>query len=123
MEESSFLGVRACFEVGYGCDFILCDTCLFLLHYDACMYVDVALLITLIVNEYEQMTRCLESLLDCMIIENILVIAIVIVACGMDRVLRFLLNNLDLLPRSGINMGSIAMFWHKHWIGYHVPIC
>ena len=32
-----------------------------LIHYDACIYVDVILLITLIVNEYGRITICHES--------------------------------------------------------------
>uniref|UniRef100_M1DWM3 Uncharacterized protein n=1 Tax=Solanum tuberosum TaxID=4113 RepID=M1DWM3_SOLTU len=30
-------------------------------------------------------------------------------------------TNLDRLRRSGIIMGSVATFWHNHWIGYHIP--
>uniref|UniRef100_M1AVL6 Uncharacterized protein n=1 Tax=Solanum tuberosum TaxID=4113 RepID=M1AVL6_SOLTU len=31
------------------------------------------------------------------------------------------ITNLDRLPRSGIIMGSVVTFRHKHWIAYHVP--
>jgi len=32
----------------------LCDVCLFFLHYDTCMYMNIALLITLVVNEIDE---------------------------------------------------------------------
>uniref|UniRef100_M1DEW5 'chromo' domain containing protein n=1 Tax=Solanum tuberosum TaxID=4113 RepID=M1DEW5_SOLTU len=31
-------------------------------------------------------------------------------------------TNLDRFPRSDIILGSVPMFRHKHWIGYHVPM-
>uniref|UniRef100_M1DY59 Uncharacterized protein n=1 Tax=Solanum tuberosum TaxID=4113 RepID=M1DY59_SOLTU len=39
----------------------------------------------------------------------------------MDWFPRFGITNLDRLPHSGINMGSIAAFKHNYGIGYHVP--
>ena len=44
---------------------------MFLFTNDASMYANVALLITLIVNENERITICHESLRDCVIIENV----------------------------------------------------
>uniref|UniRef100_M0ZJ49 Uncharacterized protein n=1 Tax=Solanum tuberosum TaxID=4113 RepID=M0ZJ49_SOLTU len=38
------------------------------------------------------------------------------------RVSRLFRELWDRLPRYGINIGSVATFQHKHWIGYHVSI-
>uniref|UniRef100_M1DQS6 'chromo' domain containing protein n=1 Tax=Solanum tuberosum TaxID=4113 RepID=M1DQS6_SOLTU len=40
----------------------------------------------------------------------------------MDRLPHSGITNLDQLPHSGIIMGSVAMFWHNHWIRYHVTM-
>ena len=56
----------------------LCDICLYLLHFIACMYANVTLLITLIVNEYERIYVCHESPLNCMIVRMYIVIVIVV---------------------------------------------
>lgn len=50
-EGSSFLGFNACFEVGDGCDCMLCDIFFFLLHYNAFIDANIALLMRLIINE------------------------------------------------------------------------
>uniref|UniRef100_M1DBC2 Uncharacterized protein n=1 Tax=Solanum tuberosum TaxID=4113 RepID=M1DBC2_SOLTU len=39
----------------------------------------------------------------------------------MDRLPRSGISNWDRFPCSGIHMGSVVTFRHKHWIGYHVP--
>uniref|UniRef100_M1DLA5 Uncharacterized protein n=1 Tax=Solanum tuberosum TaxID=4113 RepID=M1DLA5_SOLTU len=38
----------------------------------------------------------------------------------MDRLPHSGITNSDRLPRFGIIMGSVATFWHNHWIGYHI---
>uniref|UniRef100_M1D9H5 'chromo' domain containing protein n=1 Tax=Solanum tuberosum TaxID=4113 RepID=M1D9H5_SOLTU len=38
----------------------------------------------------------------------------------MDQLPRSDITKLDRLPYSGINMGSVATFWHNYWIVYHV---
>ena len=47
-------GFKLGFEVGDGCDSMIIDVCMFMLHYDTCMYMNVALLITLVVNEIDE---------------------------------------------------------------------
>uniref|UniRef100_M1DTT5 'chromo' domain containing protein n=1 Tax=Solanum tuberosum TaxID=4113 RepID=M1DTT5_SOLTU len=39
----------------------------------------------------------------------------------MDRLSRSGITNWHQLPRSDINMGSVAMFRHKYGIGYDIP--
>ena len=55
----------------------LCDVCNYFLHCIAYMYVNVALLITFIVNEYERTIVSHESTRDCMIVKMYIVIVIV----------------------------------------------
>jgi len=92
----------------------LCDLCLFLLHYDTCLYANVALLITLIVM----------MLFSCWIpwmmtwlydYDNVLCDC----DCGLlnGSGVAFWHTNLDRLPHSSINMGSVATFQYAKCLG------
>lgn len=51
MEGSGFLGFQSCFEVGNCFDFMMCDVCMFFLHYDNCMDMIVVMVITFFITE------------------------------------------------------------------------